>query len=797
MHLKASRPLLTWVAGALAATGHPIAAMADASAAGASVTPAAAAEEAATVQTVTVTARRRSEDPQNVPISLSVVDAATLEVTRTNNTADLTQLVPSLNYVSPNPRNTAFTIRGLGSSVLAIAQSNDGLEPGVGFYVDQVYHARPATAAFDFADLERVEVLRGPQGTLFGKNTTAGAINISSMAPSFDSAATAEVSGGEHGYFQAKGFLTGALLDNVLAGRLSAATTTHSGVLDNVTTGGTDNNVRNAEFRAQLLYTPVDSFRLRLIGDYSSFNSHCCTQVYFAVGTTLKPAARQYPALAAGAGYAPASLDPYDRLADIDAPLAVDTNEGGVSAIADWNLGAATLTSVSAWRYWNWDAANDRDYTSLSIQTLQHIPSRQDQYSQELRLASNGTRQIDYVAGLYWFAQTITGEPITQYGPVATYWLLGKPPAFPSNLLDGYGTDGDTRFHSDSWAGFGEAVWHATSKLAVTLGLRYTAENKQGRFASTVYGGLATTDPVLVKAKLSILRPQSYSATVNDGATSGRFTLSYALSEQVMPYALYSLGYKSGGINMSGLPLDANNQPALSTAVIKPERNNTAELGVKTTLLQHRLLLNVDIYDTTVHDFQTNVVDNAPGALRGYLANIEEVRVKGLEADATFAVTRHLSGYASTAITNGKYVSYANGPCPLELIGSTTTVCNLSGRPLSGTPHTVVSAGGEYHLPTHLGALAGEAFLRADATYRTDIYGDPSDSKYTVIEGYTVVNASLGLRAGSRWEFSVWAKNLFNQNYMQNLTVQAGNSGLIVGTPSDPRIVGVTVRASL
>jgi len=328
------------------------------------------------------------------------------------------------------------------------------------------------------------------------------------------------------------------------------------------------------------------------------------------------------------------------------------------------------------------------------------------------------------------------------------------------------------------------------------LGVRYTVENKQGRFDSTVYGGLATTDPALIKAKLSILRPQSYSATVNDDATSGRFTVSYAWSEQVMPYALYSIGYKSGGINMSGLPLDAANQPALATAVIKPERNNTTEAGVKTTLFQRRLLFNADLYYTTVHDFQTNVVDNAPGALRGYLANIDEVRVKGFEADATFAVTQHLTGYASTAITNAKYVSYVDGPCPLELIGSTTTVCDLSGRPLSGMPHTVVSAGGEYRLPTHLGRFSGESFLRADLTSRTDIYGDPADSKYTVIKGYTLVNASLGLRAGTRWEVSVWARNLFNQEYMQNLTIQAGNSGLIVGTPSDPRIVGVAVRAS-
>jgi iron complex outermembrane receptor protein len=744
--------------------------------------------------TVVVTARLRHEDAQSVPISLSVVDAATLEKTRTDNIAQISQLVPSLNYVSPNPRNTAFTIRGLGSSVVAIAQANDGLEPGVGFYVDQVYHGRPATAAFDFMDLDRVEVLRGPQGTLFGKNTTAGAINISSREPTFREEGAAEVSAGDYGSYQAKAFLSGPLFDDRVAARVSAATTGRNGLLKNVTTGIDNNDVHNSEVRAQLLVTPSGVFRVRLIADYSSFDSDCCTQVFYGVGTSLKPAAKQYPALAAGVGYAPASLNPYDRLADIDAALKVATNEGGLSAIADWNLGAATLTSVSAWRWWNWDAANDRDYTSLSIQTLQHIPSRQDQYSQEIRLASNGTRKVDYVAGLYWFTQTIKGEPITQYGPVATYWLLGPPPAFPGNLLDGYTTDGHTRFHSESYAVFGEGVWHVTGKLAATAGLRYTVENKDGEFSSAVFGGLATATPALVNAKLSILRPQSYAANVDNGAGSGRVSLSYTFSDDLMPYATYTSGSKSGGINMSGLPLNAANLPALQTAVVRPERNTTAEVGMKSRLFDRRLLLNVDVYETTVHDFQTNVVDTGPGALRGYLANIEKVRVRGLEVDASFRVTERFSGHLSAAWTDGKYVSYKNGPCPLELIGNSTTVCDLSGRPLSATPHTAVSAGGEFLQPIHMGSLSAEGYLRGDVSYRTDVYGDPSDSRYTLMPGYALVNAYVGLRNPGRWELSVWARNLLNRNYMQNLTVQAGNSGLIVGTPSDPRIVGGTVR---
>lgn len=747
------------------------------------------------VETIFVTARLREEDAQAVPISLSVVNAKTLETTYTNNISQLSSLVPSLNYVSPNPRNTAFTIRGLGSSVVAVSQSNDGLEPGVGFYVDEVYHARPATAAFDFADLNRVEVLRGPQGTLFGKNTTAGAINIVTKAPTFSRELDAEVTGGNLGFYQAKASLSGSLIDGLVAGRMSAITTGRDGVIRNVATGRGVNDVNNSAFRAQLLLTPGDAFKVRLIGDYSSVYTDCCTQVYFTVGTTLKPLARQYPSLAAGVRYAPPSLDPYDRLTDIDAGLKVATNEGGISAIADWNLDTFTLTSVSAWRFWNWDAANDRDYTSLSIQTVQHIPSRQDQYSQELRMASNGANRVDYVAGLYWFAQTITGEPITEYGPLAAYWLLGKPPAIPGNLLDGYLTDGHTRFHSDSYAVFGEATWHATERLKVTAGIRYTDEQKDGEFDSTVSGGLATPTPAQSKSKLSILRPQSYTAKVSDGSPSGRVNLVYFWSDSAMTYASLARGSKSGGINMSGLPLNAANQPALTTAAIKPEQNTTVEVGVKSRLLDQRLLLNADVYQTTVRDFQTNVVDTGPGALRGYLANIERVRVRGAELDAAFAVTDDLAVHISAAYSDGKYMAYKNAPCPLELIGSATTVCDLSGKSLSALPRWVESLGAEYVHPAVIAGLSGQAYVQGELQTRSDAFGEPSDSRYSVIDGFSVVNASAGFRQRGPWEVAFFVRNLFDRNYMQNLTVQAGNSGLIVGTPSDPRTYGLTIRA--
>ena len=349
---------------------------------------------------IIVTARQRPENAQDVPAALSVVGSNWLEQSYTLNTQGLTMLVPALNYSSANPRNTAFTIRGLGSSVVAVSQANDGLEPGVGYYVDGVYHARPATAAFDFSDIERIEVLRGPQGTLFGKNTTAGAINIVSAAPSFTSGANVELSVGERHFVQARASAAGPLAGDTLAYRLSGTVTRRDGVLRNVRTGQDQNTLGTQAVRGQVLWQPSSDFRFKLIGDFSNFRSECCTQVYLRVGTSLRAPGRQFPALAAAAGYTPASTNPYDRLTDIDAPLAVKTSEGGVAGTADWNIGPATITSISAWRFWNWDAANDRDYTGLPIQLIQRIPSRQDQFSQELRIASKGDHALSYVGGL-------------------------------------------------------------------------------------------------------------------------------------------------------------------------------------------------------------------------------------------------------------------------------------------------------------------------------------------------------------------------------------------------------------
>ena len=753
------------------------------------------ADDDGTVPEVLVTARLRTEDAQTIPTSLSVVDGALLDRSYTVNTQGLTTLIPSLNYSSANPRNTAFTIRGLGSSVVAVSQANDGLEPGVGFYVDQVYHARPATAAFDFADIARVEELRGPQGTLFGKNTTAGAINITTRAPSFTRSGYVELSYGADNLVQAKGWATGPLGDTV-AYRVSGVSTRRDGVLDNVRTGRDANTLGTQAVRGQLLFTPDDVIRMRVSADFTNFEAYCCTQVYYGVSASRRATARQYPALAAGLGYRVPSTDPYDRLTDIDGPLGADTNEGGVSAITDVTLPFGTLTSVTAWRFWNWDAENDRDYIGVPIQLSQHIPSRQDQYSQELRLASDPARALGYVVGLYGFRQRITGRPISIYGPAAAYWLIGlttgaNATPVPANLLDGYGQDGRTDFRTQSYAAFGEVNWRIVPTLTLTGGLRYTHEDKDGSYATSVAGGLATTNAALIAAKLSILRPQSYSARDADGSLSGRGNIAWAIGDALMVYASYARGFKSGGINMSGLPLDNQNRPVLATTVVRPERNTTYEVGLKTALFDRRLTLTIDGYHTGVRDFQATLVDSSQTvALRGYLSNIPQVTVQGIEADATAVPVRGLTLRTGLAYADGRYSDYPAGPCPLEVQTAATAACDLTGRRLASLPRFAVTGGVDYTVP----AGAGAAFVHLDTASRSGVNGDPSLSRATRIPAYNLTNANLGYRFADGIEVAVFARNLLDADYIQTVTVQAGNSGLILATPSDPRTIGLTLR---
>ena len=761
-----------------------------------SATPASEPQAEASVDptAIVVTARRRSERAQDVPIALSVLSNVTLQQQATFSFQQIAQLAPTLQFSSSNPRNTSLNIRGLGASV---GLTNDGLEQGVGFYVDGVYTSRPAAAALDLVDVERVEVLRGPQGTLFGKNTTAGALNVTTMLPSFTPEGQAEVSLGDSRFVQVRAGVSGPLVADRVAARVAVGYTSRDGFLYSTRNGRNVNDLDNFAARAQLLWKPTDALNVRLIGDYNLQDPDCCTQVYVRVGQTLKSVSRQFPAMAAAVGYVPPSTDPYARLADFDGRIRARSSIGGLSLNADLDLGPATLTSITAWRWWDWKPRNDRDYTALDIVRQSSNFNQQDAYSQEFRIGSNGKHTIDYTAGVFAYYQNLRGQNVTEWGKDAAFWLIGPTTGtaatpVPTNLLDGYSTTSAQYQRTWSYAAFGQATWTIVPTLKLTAGLRYTHEVKRAQYDAIVFGGPATTTAALLTARRGIAAPQSYPAGFKNNALTGDVNLAWEPVPTVLIYGGYSRGAKSGGINLAGVPNDATNNPAFALAVIAPETVDNYELGLKTQFFDRRLTANFAAYRSDVTNYQANVVDTAPGSLRPYLANAAKARSQGFEFDLSVRPVGGVSGYVRGAYTDAKYVSFANAPCPLERVASSTTNCDLSGRPLPNVSKWAVSAGTEARHKL----AGGEAYVGVDANYRSSFDGDPSDSIYTRIDGYTLVNARVGFASAHGWEAFVLVRNVFDKNYLLLTTVQTGNSGLVTGIPGDPRTFQVTARYS-
>jgi iron complex outermembrane receptor protein len=758
---------------------------------------------------VVVTARRRAETIQTVPIAMSVIGGTALAETGAYNVSRLTQLQPTLQFYSTNPRNSAANIRGLGAP---FGLTNDGIEQGVGIYVDQVYYSRIASATFDFTDTERIEVLRGPQGTLYGKNTTAGAINITTRKPSFTPEARIELTTGNYQFIQAKASVSGPLIPDKLAIRLSAAVTERDGTIHNVATGKDLNAQDNKSVRGQLYWKPTETLDLALSGDYGQQNPNCCVQYYVRTGATQRPLIRQYAALAAAQGYVVPSTNAFDRVTDVDTPLRAKQELGGVSLLANLDLGASTITSVSAWRFWHWDPSNDRDFIGLPITTVSANPSQQTQYSQELRIASNGKHTLDYVLGAFYFYQTIDTQGLQVQGPAASAFLLnptstgGRNPA----TLNGLTSRNTIGFTNTSAALFGKLTWNVSDRFQIAPGLRLNYDKKKGDYVSVVTNGTGTA---LTADQRGVLAPQSYQPNFDNWNLSGDITAAYTVTSDIHAYATYARSYKSGGINLSGLPLDLSNNPILSAATVKPEKVNHYELGLKTQFLDRRLTLNLAGFWTEISDYQATVTNGQLGVLRGYLANAGKVRTRGLEFDSAFRPTNRFSVYANGAYTDAKYVKFVDAPCPPELSGGsaptatslpgpagTGTVspsnCDISGQRLPGVSKWAFSYGAEYDLPATIGGLDGQVYLGYDGSYRSTFSSNPSRSLYTDIKGYALSNFRLGFKAKDSWNVFGWLRNAFDHNYYEVLALQSGSTGLVVGQPGDPRTYGLTVSRS-
>jgi len=787
------------------------------------------------LEQVTVTARRREEELQDVPLPITVVDAAMLEETGSFNVARLQQLAPTIQFYSSNPRNSAANIRGLGAP---FGLTNDGIEQGVGLYIDDVYYSRAASSTFDFLDVERVEVLRGPQGTLYGKNTTAGAINITTRAPTFAPEGSAEISAGNLGFYQAKAALSGPLSDTVAA-RVAISTSSRHGPIFNVATGNRINELDNIGVRGQVLWQASDSLDVTLSGDYNKQNAECCAQIFVRVGTTQRAANRQYwqlaalqdtdPTLAGIQPYAPPSTDPYDRLTDVDAELSARNELGGAAVRAVWNLGSGSLTSVTSWRYWDWLPKNDRDFTGLAVTSKSENPSHQDQYTQEFRYNYVGDK-IDYVVGLFGYKQTVHTDGLQEQGPAASRWLIaptGSNAALSQDpsVLNGLTSYNDIGFENTSAALFAQLSWHVTDRLRIEPGVRLNYDEKTGSYASTVINGQGETLPALATdpfytnpitgprhtQQRGVLAPQTYDADFSDWNVSGDLKLAYEISPDVLVYATYARTFKTGGITLNGLPADSAGNPIQSAATVAPEKLNNYEVGLKTQLGSHAIF-NLAVFRTDVDDYQATVTNNAVGVLRGYLANADQVRVQGAEADFSWRPNSNWNLYVNGTYTDGTYQSFPDAPCPPELSGGTIATgsqepgpagtpgalspanCDISGQWLPGISKWAGSWGVQYQHPAKFLGRDGQAYFGYDGFARSRWSSNASRSAYTDVGGYGLTNFRLGYRSADSWDVYGWVKNAFDKQYFDVLATTPSNTGLIAGQPADQRAYGVTVR---
>lgn len=748
---------------------------------------------------VVTSVRRRDENVQDIPVSISVIDANTIEDAYILFLGDIQQLVPSLNVVSFNPRNTNINIRGLGAN---IALTNDGLDPGVGFYIDDVFYARPGQAQFELLDIEQIEVLRGPQGTLFGRNTTAGAINIRTRRPNYDTEALGEATVGNFGFHQFRGSLNAGLIDELAAFRLSAAYSDRRGFLTNRFDGRDAQDLEGVSLRGQLLIEPAANLSLLLIADYANQRQNFVLNVVANTFTNFDngaPIPNNIIDRTTRAGQLLPPVDPFARFGDSNSPFQSHMESYGGSAALEWDLGGSVLTSISAYRWWDWDPANDGDATRLPVQTRAQVVNRLRQFSQELRLSSKGDRALSYTLGAFYYFQTSLATTNFDFGSAAPNWFLpAVNPAVSTAALDGFGFESIANPTTRSYALFGQSVWKATEALHLTLGLRYTHELKFGNFDQRHISGVSIDSlPEAQRTPVRNIRNNfgpvtSLSADIEDNNISALLAASYFLTDDVMAFGSFSFGRKSPGLNLTNLPV------GISPEVL-PEDVTAYEIGVKATLLDRRLTANVVGFWIDTINYQTAIIDQDPlnpAVFRQYIANAPAVVSRGIEADFVASPTDQLRLTASAAYIDAFYADFTNAPQAPERLNE-GQIQDLTGQVLAGVPRLTYTLASDFVQP--IGNFAGrpiEFYSRVDYSYRTSFFAAVTNSRFSEIPGYGLVNARLGIqRQDGRWDLSVWARNLTGTDFFE--TLAPGAFGLVNSVLGPPRTVGATLRTSL
>lgn len=765
---------------------------------------AAAPSDTGGIQDVVINARKRTENLQEVPDAITYVSGEQLQQDNVQNIRQFQQVLPSFSWAASNPKQTNIGVRGIGNN----GGNNDGIDPSVGVFVDGVYAGRLGEVTSYYNDLESVVLLRGPQGTLFGKNTIGGALLINSQAPSFTPGAVFETSLGTYNLNEFKGNATGAVVDGVVAVRLAAYYTHQDGFLKNIYDGSTGDEHQGEGVRGQVLITPNQDLTIRIIASHDSqdFNLPTAGTTGVLPGSAAGGNCTGSPTGGPTGGNLQFRMNcvgqtllvgsPYNRKIDLNQRASTATDTTSLTGQVDWNVGYGTVTSITGYRDWHFHPYNDNDGTQLDGIRQFGTTNSVQTYTEELRWASPKGSRFETVVGAYVYYENLNadqGQVLgSQYGIYSGKYgyntkINGKTVFVPYSAGTAWGSN--YHLQDNSEAIFAHTIWHVTDRWAINGGLRWTDEAKSVDWTGYPWGDTTALTANTINNGNWV---SNVNTKVKDSSPGGELGTSYQIDDDALAYVLYSHGSVAKGINAPAVTATAALQGGASQ-VIGPENADAIELGAKTEWFQHRLVVNADLYDEYVWNYQTTqaaLVTGTTGlSTTSFLANVGSIISRGAEVQVTAkpAPGWLITGWA--AYNNAEYGSFHNAQCPQE--SGVAQTCNYTGKQVPFTPLFSTDIRVEYDTQIADGI---NGYAVADWNWRSSQNVSLTLDPYSNIKPYGIVNLRVGARLwNEKLDLSLFANNAFNANYLVTSSYNA-TTKTFTALPGAPIVVGVTAR---
>lgn len=700
------------------------------------------------LEEIIVTAQRREQALQDVPISVAVVTDEQLRERSENEVSDLAKMVPGFSFAdSSSDDGKSIAIRGVGTRTFS-----RGVEQSVGTVVDGVVASSVATSLLDLSDVARVEVLRGPQGMLFGKNASAGLLNITTNAPTEEFSASLGASYAEENEVKLNGHVSGALGSNRLLGRLAMYSSSRDPMLENIHPAGNDYNDRDEwGLRGKLLYHASDELDFLLSYVHSERDHSCCT----SVPAVVMPGSR---ADRLGTPSGPEN----DKINENDD--STGTTELDVYSLeVNYAVGDHTLTSITAYT----ESLIESNFLGIgspvSFLPLNQGTSEIEQFTQELRLTSPSDQVVSYVAGLYYYNR----EEARELNRIIDYVGLEVPAlGIPLPGIAGTSLTNNFTVENESYSAFAQLTWNINETSRLSLGARYNSEDVA---LQQTIGFIPNVGPLFSPEAT----PGSITASATDDAMSWRLIGEKDLSDEFMLYASASKGYKGPGANTLPSGVGAS-QP-----IVRPEIPTSYELGIKSQWLDNRVRFNAAAFYTTFEDFHATASDGkTPPTF--FLANAGELETQGFELEFDARLTERLSVWGSLAYIDAIYSDYKNTACytgQTAAEGCVNGVQDLTGAPLPNVAELSYSASARYDMP--LESMPFDAFLMGSYFWQDEVQYNNANNPNTIGDAYGIADLTLGVASrDGRYSAQLYVKNVFDEYYVTSV-----QDGVTIGIP--------------